>query len=157
MTRRRLLAAVTALAAAMMIVPVTALPAGVGDLYQSADWHTEKHVPAILCPDEFYAGETTPVTVSVGEEVPHPNTTDHHVSWIRLYFMPEGGSYAYEIGSFEFNAHGASTKGPDTSTVYTRPKVTVEFRTDFPGTLYATSFCNIHGLWQSSKEIRITE
>jgi len=30
-------------------------------------------------------------------------------------------------------------------------------KTDVPGTLYATSFCNIHGLWDSMKEITIAE
>jgi superoxide reductase len=145
-----------ALVVAAIVVPAIGA-AGVGDLYRSEDWKIEKHVPAIICPDAFGSGEPTPVTVSVGEEIPHPNTTDHHIRWIRLYFIPEGGSYAYEIGYFEFNAHGASTQGPDTSTLYTRPRATIEFRTEVPGTLYATSFCNIHGLWESSKAIAIEE
>jgi superoxide reductase len=157
--KRRHLIAVTAAALAVVAILATTggATAGLSDLYKSEDWRIEKHAPAILCPDEFGAGETTPVTVSVGEEIPHPNTTDHHIRWIRLYFMPEGGPYAYEIGHFEFNAHGASTEGPDTSTLYTRPKVTLEFRTEVPGTLYATSFCNIHGPWESSKEIAVRE
>lgn len=158
MERRHVLAVVgVALAVGAILSPLGGAIAGVGDLYKSADWKVEKHVPAIICPDVFARGETTPVTVSVGEEIPHPNTTDHHISWIRLYFIPEGGPYAYEIGYFEFNAHGASTEGPDTSTLYTRPRATVEFRTEVPGTLYATSFCNIHGLWESSKAITIKE
>ena len=103
------------------------------------------------------ASDQTAVTVSVGEEIPHPNTTDHHIRWIRLCVLPEGASFAYEIGNFEFSAHGASTEGPDTGTLYARPKVTVEFRTGVPGTLYATAFCNIHGLWENSKEIGIRE
>lgn len=158
MTRPNLLASVGAvLAVAVIAASVGGALAGVGDLYKTEDWRIEKHVPAIICPDVFGAGETTAVTVSVGEEIPHPNTTNHHIRWIRLYFMPEGGSFAYEIGHFEFNAHGASTEGPDTSTLYTRPRVTVEFRTEVPGTLYATTFCNIHGLWESSKGIGIRE
>jgi len=157
MERRHLLAAVGVALAVAIVAPVDGATAGVSDLYKTEDWKIEKHVPAILCPDAFGAGETTAVTVSVGEEIPHPNTTDHHISWIRLYFMPDGGTSAYEIGHFEFNAHGASTQGPDTSTLYTRPRVTVEFRTEVPGTLYATSFCNIHGLWESSKAIAIRE
>lgn len=31
--------------------------AGTGDLYQSADWKKEKHVPVIECPDEVNADE----------------------------------------------------------------------------------------------------
>lgn len=159
--KRRFIAAVglAGIAGALIVVPLARgdAPAGAGELYQTDNWRTEKHVPVIQCPDEFVAGETTAVTVSVGEGIPHPNTTEHHIRWIRLYVLPEDGTFAYEIGHFEFNAHGESTQGADTGTLYTRPKVTVEFRTGVPGVLYATAFCNIHGLWENSKEIGISE
>jgi superoxide reductase len=129
--------------------------ADIKDLLQSADWKTEKHVPAIDAPDKAEKGEFFKVTVSVGKEVPHPNKTEHHISWISVYFLPEGGKFPYQIGSFEFTAHGASTEGPDTSTVYTRPEVVVSFKTEKSGTILASSYCNIHGLWQSSKEIAV--
>ncbi len=131
--------------------------AAVGEIYQTDDWETEKHVPVIECPDSFVPGEMTDVLVTVGKEIPHPNTTEHHIRWIRLYFKPEGSPFAYEIGSFEFGAHGASTEGPNTSTIYTDHVALFRMKTEVPGTLYATEFCNIHGLWQSSKEISIAE
>jgi superoxide reductase len=31
--------------------------------------------------------------------------------------------------------------------------VTVTLKTDKPGTLQALSFCNIHGLWESTAEV----
>jgi superoxide reductase len=127
----------------------------VTEIYQTDQWATEKHVPVIDCPDTFVAGEMTEVTVEVGKEIEHPNTTEHHIRWIRLYFLPEGSPFAYEIGSFEFAAHGESVGGPNTSTIYTNHKLTTEFRTEVPGTLYATAFCNIHGLWESSKAISV--
>ncbi|MBD3347982.1 MAG: Neelaredoxin [Candidatus Eisenbacteria bacterium] len=127
------------------------------DIYQTDEWETEKHVPVIDCPDSFVSGEMTAVVVQVGKEIDHPNTTDHHVRWIRLYFIPDGSPFAYEIGSYEFEAHGASVDGPNTSTVYTNHKVMTEFRTEVPGTLHATAFCNIHGLWESWKRISIAE
>jgi superoxide reductase len=65
--------------------------------------------------------------------------------------------FAYEIGSNEFGAHGASVDGPNTSSVYTNHKVVTEFKTDVPGTLYATAYCSIHGPWESSKTIAIAE
>jgi superoxide reductase len=148
-----LLAAVVVLGSAAPTAGVAA--EGVGELFKSDDWKVEKHVPVIDCPDVFTAGEATTITVTVGKEIPHPNTTAHHIRWIRVYFRPEGSPFAHEVASFELAAHGASVEGPDTSTLYTQPKVTVAFATEEPGMLYATSFCNIHGLWQSSRAITV--
>jgi len=148
----------TALSTLVVLVAVlcaTASFAGIEQVYQTDEWATEKHVPVIDCPDTFAPDEMTAVVVQVGKEIEHPNTTEHHIRWIRLYFLPEGSSFGYEIGSYEFGAHGASIDGANTSTVYTNHKVTTEFRTEVPGTLYATAFCNIHGLWESSKGIAI--
>lgn len=125
------------------------------ELFQSADWKTEKHVPVIDASDALKKGEFSRVTVTVGKEIAHPNKAEHHISWVAIYFKPEGEKFPYEIAKAEFNAHGSSTQGPDTSTVYTHPEVIVNFKTDKPGTIYASSYCNIHGLWQNSKEISL--
>jgi superoxide reductase len=37
--------------------------------------------------------------------------------------------------------------------VTTHHAVTCEMKTRKPGTLLATSYCNIHGLWESEKQI----
>ena len=125
------------------------------DLLQSADWKSEKHVPVIDCPDMFKKSETLCVTVAVGKEIPHPNTTAHHIQWIDLYFLPEGEKFPYQIGRFESAAHGASAQGPDTSTIYSIPEVRVTFKTDKAGAILAESYCNIHGLWQNSRWIHL--
>ena len=127
-----------------------------GELYQSADWKTEKHVPVIDCPDAVKADEIFNVKVSIGAEVAHPNTTEHHIRWIRLYFRPDGDKFAYEVGNYEFAAHGESTDGPDTSPVYTHHATTAALKIKKAGTLYASSLCNIHGLWENSKAIQVT-
>jgi superoxide reductase len=93
------------------------------------------------------------VKVSVGKEIPHPNTTEHHIAWIEVYFLPEGEKFPYQIGKYEFLSHGASTQGPNTSGVYTEPVVEAKFKTEKTGTILATSYCNIHGLWQNSAEL----
>ncbi|RLC90537.1 MAG: hypothetical protein DRI37_01200, partial [Chloroflexi bacterium] len=36
---------------------------------------------------------------------------------------------------------------------FTSPVATVSLKIAKPGTLHALSFCNIHGLWESNKEI----
>lgn len=126
-----------------------------GDYFQQADWKQEKHVPVIECPDQVKAGEVFEVRVSVGKEIPHPNTTEHHIRWIQVFFQPDGGKFTYHLGNFEFCAHGESTKGPNTGPVYTDPQVLAALKVDQPGVIYATSFCNIHGLWESFKEIKL--
>lgn len=127
-----------------------------GELFQSADWKIEKHVPVIDCSNRVKAGELFPVKVTLGKEVAHPNTTEHHIRWISVYFHPEGEKFPYEIGRCEFTAHGESTAGPNQGPVYTHHEVTVSLKTSKPGVIYATAFCNIHGLWQSAKEIQLT-
>jgi superoxide reductase len=126
------------------------------EFYQTADWKTEKHVPVIECPDQVKAGEVFPVKVSLGKEISHPNTTDHHIRWISLYFHAEGDKFPYQIGHFQFCAHGESAEGPDTSSIYTHHEASTSMKTDKAGTLYATALCNIHGLWMSEKEIKIS-
>jgi superoxide reductase len=125
------------------------------EVFQSADWKTEKHVPAIECPESVTAGELFEVTVTLGKEVAHPNTTEHHIRWLSLYFHPEGAKNPFEVGNFEFGAHGESPEGPNKGPVYTNHQVTVSLKIENPGTLLAASYCNIHGLWQSSKPVEI--
>jgi len=125
------------------------------DLLQSADWKKEKHVPAIESPDTIQKGTVAPITVSVGKEIAHPNTTEHHISWIEVYFLAKGEKFAFQIGKFDFTAHGASTQGPNTSTIYSEPKVVAHIKTDKSGTIMAISYCNIHGLWENAKEIEV--
>jgi superoxide reductase len=126
-----------------------------GELFQTADWKTEKHVPVIECPDRVKAGELFPVKVTLGKEIAHPNTTAHHIRWISVYFHPEGEKFPYQVGHCEFNAHGESVEGPDKSSIYTHHEVSLSMKTDKPGVLYATALCNIHGLWRSEKEIKL--
>ena len=125
------------------------------DLFQAADWKQEKHVPVIEVSDKIKKGEPFKVTVSVGKEIPHPNTTEHHIRWIELYFLAQGEKFPYQAAKFEFTAHGESAQGPNTSTVYTNPLVVASIKTDKPGTIFASSYCNIHGLWQGALNIEI--
>ena len=125
------------------------------DLFQNADWKAEKHVPVIEVSDKIIKGEFFKITVTVGKEIAHPNKTEHHIRWIAVYFLPKGEKFPYQIGKAEFSAHGESAQGPDTSTVYTHHEASLSFKTEKPGTIYASSYCNIHGLWESTKEIAV--
>lgn len=119
-----------------------------GQLLQSGDWKGEKHVPAITVAEEVTAGENFDINVCIGKEIPHPNELEHHIVWVKAFFQPEGAKFPIEIGYSSFGAHGESD-------VFTAPDVTFKFRTDKPGTIYSMSYCNIHGLWEDSKEIKV--
>ncbi len=127
----------------------------IGDLVQEADWKIEKHVPVIECPDVVDADQIFEVKVGLGKEIAHPNTTEHHIRWISIFFHPEGEKFPHHIGHYEFNAHGSSVKGPNTSSIYTHHAVTTWLKTGKAGTILALALCNIHGLWQSSKNIKL--
>lgn len=129
--------------------------AELNELLQTGNWKEEKHVPVIEAPDKVKKGEMFQVKVTIGKEVAHPNKTEHHISWITVFFKPTDDKFPYEIGKAEFSAHGASAKGPDTSTVYTHHEATLSFKTEKPGTIMAASYCNIHGLWKNSKELEV--
>lgn len=120
----------------------------ISETIQTADWKKEKHAPTITAPEKVKAGETFEVKVGVGDEIPHPNTLEHHIGWISLYFQPEGGKFPYQVGHFEFTGHGAGE-------TFTNPSASVTLKIDKPGTLQAISFCNIHGLWENTKEISL--
>ena len=123
---------------------------------KQADWKSEKHVPVIECPTEVKMGEIISVTVSIGKEIAHPNTTEHHIRWISIYFQPEGDNKAYQVGHFEFCAHGESTEGANEGPVYADHAATFGVQLKKSGTLQAVSFCNIHGVWESSADIAVS-
>jgi len=125
------------------------------DLLQTADWKAEKHVPVIEAPDQIKNGQLLTVQVSVGKQIAHPNTTEHHIRSIELYFLPAGEKFPYQVARFEFCAHGESVQGPNTSTVFCEPKATAELKTSKSGAIIAVGYCNIHGIWQSEKQLQV--
>ena len=117
-----------------------------GNLLQSGDWKGEKHVPAILSVDSVKLGESVEVKVHIGEEIPHPNTFEHYISWIKVFYQPKDHKFPFEIGSYNFSAHGESD-------IFTEPLVVTSFKPSKCGKIYALSYCNIHGLWENSKDL----
>ncbi|MDO4594982.1 MAG: desulfoferrodoxin family protein [Tissierellia bacterium] len=113
---------------------------------QSGDWKNEKHVPEL----EYNKLEDGKYEVSavVGSEIEHPNTLEHHIAWIKVFFLPEGSKLPVEIANYNFQAHGEYD-------LFTVPSAKAVFKTEKPGTLYALSYCNIHGLWENSLELSL--
>jgi len=124
-------------------------------LVQQEDWKKEKHMPVIEVQELVKAGEAFPVRVCVGKEIPHPNTTEHHIEWIDLYFHPEGEKFPHQVGHFTFSAHGEALAGPNTGPVYTDPTLMVMMKVSKPGILHAMALCNIHGLWAAQAGVKL--
>ena len=70
-------------------------------------------------------------------------------------FKPHDEKFAYQIGNWEFAAHGESVQGADQGPAMAEPSVSATVKLKKPGTLVAASYCNIHGLWESSREIAV--
>lgn len=119
------------------------------EMIQTGDWKGEKHVPVIDAPATVAAGEVFEVTCTVGKEIAHPNKPEHFIAWIQLYFTPEGGKFAIDLGRADFAAHGAAGE------VFCEPCARFKVKLDKPGTLSAVSYCNVHGLWGSEAEIKV--
>lgn len=127
-----------------------------GELLRSGDWKSEKHVPVITAPDRVKANEAFEIGVSIGADDPHPpNTAEHHIRWIKLLFEPEEG-FTFELADIQLCGHGEGLKGPPhEGPVHTEPFAKVVVRLQAPGTLLALSYCNIHGLWENSRQILV--
>lgn len=124
----------------------------IGEFIKTADFKSEKHAPVVVVPSGIKAGEPFEVEVSVGKEIPHPNTTEHFISWISVYFKAAEGPVT-QVARFEYTAHGESAAGANQGPAYAEPVSTFKLKLDKPGTLIATSYCNIHGLWEGSAEV----
>lgn len=129
--------------------------ASIGERVQQADWKKEKHVPVIECVEQAKAGELLEIKVTLGKEIAHPNTTEHHISWISLYFLADGDKFVHNVGRYEFAAHGESTAGPNQGPVYAQPMLTTWVKIGAAGTFYAVAMCNIHGLWESNNTVKL--
>lgn len=127
----------------------------IGEAIKSGDFKGEKHVPVIEAPSKVKAGELFTVGVSVGKEIPHPNKMEHHICWIQLYYKPVDGGFLIELANFQFDAHGAAMDIAAPGVAYCEPHATASVKLAKAGTLIALSYCNIHGLWESSIEVKV--
>ena len=101
----------------------------------------ESHTPKIDAPDTVKAGEKFKVRIKVG---PHPNKPEHSIRKIELYLYEEGRPFnPILLGCFEI------------APVYVEPDIEIILTLKKKGVLYALSYCNLHGLWESRKEINV--
>ena len=126
-----------------------------GDLIQSGDFKGEKHVPVIEAPAKIKAGEAFKVCISVGKEIPHPNKPEHHISWMQLFYKPSDGKFVIELAKFDYTAHAAAMDPALSGPAMAEPSSSVLVKLAKSGTLIVQSYCNLHGLWESSQEVEV--
>ena len=101
----------------------------------------KKHMPVIDCPDTVKAGEPFKVHINVGE-IPHVMDEGHHIQWIDVYFK---NNFFARV---------------DLTPQFTRPEVTLTLERHSKhesSTLRVIERCNLHGQWEASKEISVTQ
>ncbi|MBF0553186.1 MAG: class II SORL domain-containing protein [Nitrospirae bacterium] len=101
----------------------------------------KKHLPVIDCPDEVKAGEPFKVRVKVGEAA-HVMLDAHFIQWIELHF---GESFYVRV---------------ELTPVVSLPEFTislVKHGKHRKSTLRVVERCNMHGQWESTKEITVNE
>ncbi len=102
----------------------------------------ESHAPSIEAPDEVRAGEPFQVRVRVG---PHPNTVEHSIRWVEVYVHEEGRPFnPVHVARVEL--------APE----YAEPELTLTLRLKRTSTIYVLEYCNLHGVWEARKQVKVT-
>ncbi len=101
----------------------------------------EKHVPTIELIKEHGSDKLDLVHIIVGKETPHPNTTEHHIAWLETFGVKKDNGQVVYLGRAEF--------GPS----FTNPNISFHVQFDQFKSIYALSYCNLHGLWQSCIDV----
>jgi superoxide reductase len=95
----------------------------------------KKHTPVIELSGSPKEGETFEVTVEVGKYLKHPNEHAHFIQWIELY---SGDTF---LGRVDFSSERSE------------PMATFTIKLDYMHPLRALAHCNMHGTWESKKEL----
>jgi superoxide reductase len=102
----------------------------------------ESHTPRITCPDTVAAGKPFEVRINVG---PHPNTVEHSIRRIEVYLHEEGRAF-----------NPVFLAAANLTPVYSEPDMKLNLKLNKGGTIYAVEYCNLHGLWEGRKAIKVT-
>ncbi len=101
----------------------------------------ESHTPRIEVPATAKPDQQVNLKITVG---PHPNTVEHSIRWIAVFFQEEGRAFnPIILAKVSFNAQT------------TEPEITLSVRFAKGGVIHALEYCNLHGLWSARREITI--
>jgi len=98
----------------------------------------KKHIPVITAPEKATKNEPFEVKIEIGKLLEHANEPAHFIEWIELY---SGDTF---LGRVHFSG-GAS---------YPQASFKVKL-SHAHGPLKVWEKCNLHGLWENTKEIRV--
>jgi superoxide reductase len=99
-----------------------------------------KHTPVVDAPAQVKANEPFTVTVKVGgiDGVEHPNVLGHWINWVALYAGDR------PLARVEF------------APAVSRPQATLSIALEQSVTLRVVEYCNMHGVWESTKSIAVS-
>ncbi|MHA2298680.1 MAG: desulfoferrodoxin family protein [Candidatus Hodarchaeales archaeon] len=100
----------------------------------------KKHDITVIAPDVVKTGEVFEVELRVGERMTHPNMPGHFIQFIELF---SGDSL---VSRYEMAA--ATISSPIV-------KIKLQLPEWASPVLVARERCNLHGIWEAKKEIRI--
>ena len=101
----------------------------------------ESHTPKIDAPETAQADQSIEVKISVG---PHPSTIEHSIRKIEVYFYENGRPFnPLLLGVIDFTP------------VYSEPIVKITIKPKKSGTIFALGYCNLHGIWEGKKELKV--
>ena len=112
---------------------------GINEYLKTADAGKEKHVPEISVAECNSCGGLR-VRVIVGKEVLHPSTPEHSIKTIAIYGVTNEAKID-QLAVFQLGDEN------------TKPLVRASIVKDKYAKLLATSYCNLHGLWENSFEL----
>ena len=100
----------------------------------------KKHLPVMEAPDKVRKDEAFEINVWIGgiDGIQHPNESGHFIEWLELYC---GDTF---LGRCGFSG--------GTSFPVAKLKVKLSHA---HGPLKARAKCNLHGLWEGTREIKI--
>ncbi len=101
----------------------------------------ETHTPVIECPDVVKAGEPFEVKISVTK---HPNKVEHSIRYVDVFFVEEGRAFnPVKVAKVKFTPE------------YAEAEAVIKLKLQKSGTIVALAYCNLHGLWENYKEVRV--
>lgn len=108
-----------------------------GEAVNKVETHTPKiEVPSIIEKDKPFT-----ISIFVG---PHPNTLEHSIRYIEVYFYEEGRKF-----------NPISLARVHLTPTYVEPDIKLTLKLKKSGILYVVEYCNLHGLWEAREHIKV--
>lgn len=104
---------------------------------------------------EFQAprGEPFSLKLAMGGDGGHETAADHHIRWIRMYFLADGKhSQPVEVGSYKFATHGNGAQ-ENQAPVCAGGQVQCVLTLNEPGILMVLAYSSVYGFWE--REMRV--